>query len=94
MIGQRPVDGGVSVRDGGAGSARMPVGADDQARQQRRGDAVAHSVDDCEIQAVVGERIVERVAGDVVGRLKEPGDEGVSGPAVQRRQQIPLHARR
>jgi hypothetical protein len=94
MIGQRPVDGGVRVRDGGAGSARVPVGADDQARQQRRGDAVAHAVDDREMQEVVAKRIVEGVAGDVVGRLKQPRDDGAAGPAVQRRQQIPLHARR
>jgi hypothetical protein len=94
MIGQRPVDGGVRVRKRGAGSSCMPVGADDQARQQGRGDAVAHSVDDREFQEVVVERIVECVAGDVVGRLKEPRDDGASAAAVQRRQQIPLHARR
>jgi len=78
MIGQRPVDGDVRVRNGGAGSAGMPVGADDQARQQRRGDAVAHSVDDREIEAVVAERVVERVARDVIGGFKQAGDDGAS----------------
>ena len=55
---------------------------------------MAHPVDDREIQAVVAEGVVEGVAGDVVGGFQEPGDDGASGPAVQRRQQIPLHARR
>ena len=42
-------------------------------------------------QAAVAHRVIERVAGDVVRGLKQPGDQDARGPGVQRRQQIPLH---
>ena len=51
VAGERLVDGRVDVHHGGAAAAaRVPVGADGEPGQQRRGDAVAHPVDDREVQ--------------------------------------------
>jgi hypothetical protein len=94
MIRERLIDGRVNVDDRGTIPARVPVSADGKTGQQRRGDAVAHSVEDREIQVAVADRIIERVSGDVVSGFEQPGNRGARDTGVQRRQQIPLHARR
>jgi len=86
VIRERSIDGRVNVSDRGAIPARVPVGADGKTGQQRRGDAVAHPVEDREIQVGGADRVIERVSGDVVGGFKQPGDHGARDTGVQRRQ--------
>jgi hypothetical protein len=70
MIRERLIDGRVNVGDRGTIPARVPIGTDGKPGQQRRGDAVAHTVEDREIQVGAADRVIERVSGDVVGGFK------------------------
>jgi hypothetical protein len=60
----------------------VAVGADRQAGQQRRAEPVPHRVEQRHVQPPVVERVVERVAADLVPRLQQSGQRDPAARTV------------
>ena len=82
----------VSVSDCPARRA-FAVGGDDEADQLGAHDAVAHPVEDREPGDAAVDRVVQGVAGHLVGRLQRAGERDGVVDERQRRQQGPLDLR-
>ena len=67
-------------------TAAVPVRADEQAGQDSAGQAVAHGVEDAEVEASGVEGVVEAIAPDLVGGLEQAGNRHAGCGEGKRRQ--------